>query len=413
MKSFLVGGGVRDALLDLPVTDRDWVVTGATPEAMEAAGYKAVGRHFPVFLHPETGEEYALARTERKTGPGYHGFEFDASPEITLEDDLRRRDLTINAMARDEDGRLIDPYGGARDLEQRLLRHVSDAFREDPVRVLRVARFAARFAYLGFRVADETRRLMREMVDAGEVDALVAERVWLDTEKALQAGRPGVFLAELRRCGALGRLMPEVDALYGVPQTARYHPEIDTGLHLELVLDQAAKLALGNGRIGFAALGHDLGKALTPREEWPSHRRHDSRGVAPLRALSERLRVPRDHQRLAERVCRLHLRAHRAEEMRSRKILALIEDADGLRQPERFEEFLLACEADARGRLHREDSAYPSAELLRRCRAAAAAVETAPLREQGFAGPELGAALQRARIAAIAAVRGESPPPES
>ena len=411
MKRYLVGGAVRDALLGLPVKDRDWVVVGATPEAMLAAGYRQVGRDFPVFLHPETAEEHALARTERKTGPGYHGFKFDTSPDITLEQDLQRRDLTINAMARDERGELIDPFGGAADLENRVLRHVSEAFREDPVRVLRVARFAARFAGLGFAVAAETRALMRDMVAAQEVDALVAERVWLDTEKALAAERPSAFLFELRSCGALAKLFPEVDRLYGVPQTARHHPEIDTGIHTELVLDMAAKLAPGDSMVGFAALTHDLGKGLTPKEAWPSHLRHESAGVDPLRALCRRLKVPKAHQQLAERVCRQHLNCHRAAEMRPAKVLKLIVAVDGLRQPERFEQFLLACEADARGRLGMEGEAYPPRELLRVCREAAAAVSTDPLREQGLAGAELGAALEQARIRAVsqAAERFVSP----
>ncbi|HEX8777467.1 MAG TPA: multifunctional CCA addition/repair protein, partial [Rhodanobacter sp.] len=323
MRIYLVGGAVRDKLLGRPEGDRDYVVTGASPDELLALGYKPVGRDFPVFLHPRTGEEHALARTERKSGRGYHGFEFHADPAVTLEQDLARRDLTINAIAEDEHGALIDPYGGARDLEARVLRHVSPAFAEDPVRLLRVARFAARFAPLGFTVADETMALLRQMVAEGEVDHLVPERVWAETRKALAEPQPSAFLRVLREAGALRVLFAEVDALYGVPQRAEFHPEIDTGVHMELVLDAAARLAPGNDVVGFCALTHDLGKALTPIDELPRHVMHEQRGVAPLRALAARLKVPTEHAALAELVCREHLNAHRALELKPATVLKL------------------------------------------------------------------------------------------
>ncbi|KZC37892.1 multifunctional CCA tRNA nucleotidyl transferase/2'3'-cyclic phosphodiesterase/2'nucleotidase/phosphatase, partial [Rhodanobacter sp. FW510-R12] len=361
MQIFLVGGAVRDKLLKRPVVDRDHVVVGATPEQLLALGYKPVGKDFPVFLHPATSEEYALARTERKSGRGYHGFVFQADPTITLEQDLARRDLTINAIAEDEHGVLTDPFGGVRDLEARLLRHASPAFVEDPVRVLRVARFAARFAPLGFTVAAETMALMRQMVADGEVDHLVPERVWAETRKALGEPQPSMFLRVLRECGALAVLFPEVDALYGVPQRAEFHPEIDTGVHMELVLDAAARLAPGNDVVGFCALTHDLGKALTPAAELPRHIGHEHRGVAPLRALAARLKVPTEHATLAELVCREHLNVHRALELKPTTVLKLLGALDALRRPARLELFLAACEADQRGRRGHEYDAYPQA----------------------------------------------------
>ena len=399
---YLVGGAVRDRLLGRAGGDCDYVVVGATPEAMRAAGFKPVGKDFPVFLHPDTSEEYALARTERKQGHGYHGFEFDAAPAVTLEQDLARRDLTINAMAEDGAGRIIDPYGGQRDLEARLLRHVSPAFVEDPVRVLRVARFAARFAPLGFRVAEDTLALMRRMVEQGEVDHLVPERVWAEMRKALAKPQPSAFLRVLRACGALVRLLPEVDALYGVPQPAAHHPEIDTGVHLELVLDAAARLAPGDDVVGFAALTHDLGKALTPRAQWPRHIAHEARGLTPLRALCARLKVGNEHRALAEVVCRYHLDAHRALALRAGTLLLLLEKLDALRRPQRLDGFLLACEADARGRTGHEHAPYPQAARLRAALAAARAVRSEPLLAQGLAGPALGEALRVARCRAVA-----------
>ncbi len=400
---YLVGGAVRDRLLGRSGGDRDYVVVGATPQALLDAGFKPVGKDFPVFLHPDTAAEYALARTERKQGHGYHGFAFHAAPEVTLEQDLARRDLTINAMAEDARGRVIDPYDGRRDLAARLLRHVSPAFVEDPVRLLRVARFAARFAPLGFRVADETMALMRQVVASGEADHLVSERVWVETRKALAEPRPSAFVRVLRDSGALARLFPEVDALYGVPQRAEYHPEIDSGAHLELVLDMAARLAPDNDRVGFAALTHDLGKALTPRAEWPRHVGHEQRGLAPLRALCARLRIGAEHADLAAAACRYHLDAHRALELRPGTLLQLLEKLDAMRRPQRLHEFLLVCEADARGRLGKDAAPYPQAARARAALAAAQSVSTAPLLAQGLQGPALGEALRAARCRAIAA----------
>ncbi|WP_108471771.1 multifunctional CCA addition/repair protein [Rhodanobacter thiooxydans] len=405
MHTYLVGGAVRDKLLSRPVVDRDHVVVGALPEELLALGYRPVGKDFPVFLHPATGEEYALARTERKSGRGYHGFVFQADPTITLEQDLARRDLTINAIAEDEHGTLTDPFGGVRDIEARVLRHVSPAFAEDPVRVLRVARFAARFAPLGFSVAAETMALMRQMVTDGEVDHLVPERVWAETRKALGEPQPSMFLRVLREAGALAVLFPEVDALYGVPQRAEFHPEIDTGVHVELVLDAAAQLAPGNDVVGFCALTHDLGKALTPSDELPRHIGHEHRGVAPLRALAARLKVPTEHATLAELVCREHLNVHRAFELKPATVLKLLGALDALRRPARLELFLAACEADQRGRLGHEHDAYPQADYLRAARAAAAAVESADFVARGLAGPAIGQAMEAARTHAIAVLK--------
>jgi tRNA nucleotidyltransferase (CCA-adding enzyme) len=403
MKTYLVGGAVRDRLLGLPVKDRDYVVVGATPEDMLRLGYMPVGKDFPVFLHPQTREEYALARTERKTGPGYHGFDFITDRNVTLEDDLRRRDLTINAIAQDEHGALVDPFGGAEDLQRGILRHIAPAFAEDPVRVLRVARFAARFASRGFDVAAETLDLMREMVRSGEVDHLVPERVWAETCKALTENQPSAFLRALRASGALARVMPEVDALYGVPQRVEFHPEVDTGIHAEMVLDMAARLAPGDALIGWCALTHDLGKALTPSEQLPKHHGHEHAGVAPLRALSARLKVPAEYSALAELVCRLHLLAHTAFDLRANTVLELFEKLDAFRQPKRVPQFLLACEADKRGRLGLSESDYPQAQYLATLFQKALEPKTQPLLERGLSGPQLGAALRQARVEAIAA----------
>jgi tRNA nucleotidyltransferase (CCA-adding enzyme) len=406
MKIYLVGGAVRDRLLGLPVQDRDYVVVGATPEEMLRLDYKPVGKDFPVFLHPQTREEYALARTERKTGPGYHGFDFTADPGVTLEDDLRRRDLTINAIAEDEAGHLIDPFGGAADLGERVLRHVSPAFAEDPVRVLRVARFAARYAPRGFAVAPDTLALMSEMVRSSEVDHLVPERVWAETQKALAEKQPSAFVRTLRDCGALARIMPEVDALYGVPQRAEFHPEVDTGVHVEMVLDMAARLAPGDALIGWCALTHDLGKALTPSEQLPKHHGHEHSGVAPLRRMCSRLKVPADHATLAELVCRLHLLAHTAFDLRANTLLELFEKLDAFRQPKRLPQFLLACEADKRGRLGLGDSGYPQAHYLTTLFNKAQEPKAQALLDAGLSGPELGAALRRARLDAISEAMG-------
>ena len=408
MRTYLVGGAVRDQLLQRPVSDRDHVVVGATPDDLLALGYKPVGKDFPVYLHPDTGEEYALARTERKTGRGYHGFAVHADPAVTLEQDLERRDLTINAIAMDEAGGLVDPFGGVRDIEQRVLRHVSPAFVEDPVRLLRVARFAARFAPLGFAIADETMALMQRMVRDGEVDHLVPERVWQETRRALGEPRPSAFLRVLRESGALAVLFPEVDALYGVPQRAEFHPEVDTGVHIEMVLDMAARLAPGNDLVGFCALTHDLGKALTPDDVLPRHVGHEHAGVEPLRALAQRLRVPTEYAALAEQVCREHLNAHRAFELKPATVLRLLGALDALRRPERLEVFLAACEADKRGRLGHQDDDYPQATYLRKARTAAAAIGAGAFVARGLQGPAVGAAMEKARIEAIAAVRGSS-----
>src|SRR5690606_9757522 len=405
MDAWLVGGAVRDRLLGLPPGDRDWVVVGATPEAMLAAGFRAVGRDFPVFLHPETGEEHALARTERKSARGHRGFVVDAAPTVTLEEDLGRRDFTINAIAEGPDGALVDPYGGQRDLEARVLRHVGPAFAEDPLRVLRAARFMARFAPLGFTVAPETRALMREMGAGGELADLVPERVWPELARALRTARPSAFLRTLRACGALAAVLPEVDALYGVPQRAEYHPEVDTGTHVELVCDMAAALAPGDDEVGFAALVHDLGKALTPEDEWPRHVRHEQRGVRPVEALCARLRVPAAHRDLAVMACREHLNVHTLPRLRDATVHDLLARCDGFRRGERIRQLATVCEADKRGRAGLQDQPYPQAAELVRLRDAAAAVRGADLAREGLEGPAFGEALRKARIAAIAAAR--------
>ena len=401
MQTYLVGGAVRDRLLGETAAERDWVVVGARPADLEDAGYRRVGKHFPVFLHPETGEEYALARTERKTGPGYHGFEFCADPDVTLEQDLQRRDLTVNAIAEDADGQLIDPYGGRDDLEARQLRHVSDAFREDPVRILRVARFAARFHDRGFRVAAETRQLMTEMVNAGEAHALVPERVWKETDTALGTANPQVFFQVLRDCGALAVIYPEIDALFGVPQPEREHPEIDTGEHLLMCVVQAARLDASR-EVRYAVLVHDLGKGTTAHHLWPSHPEHERRSAELARLLSRRLGVPRRYRELAEQVARYHTVCHRAARLDATEMLELLEGADALRRPDRFDEFLLACQADAQGRTGLEDNPYPQADLLRRARAAAAGIKAKDLPVSGLKGEALGQALREARVEAIA-----------
>ena len=402
MKIYKVGSCVRDRLLGLPVTDNDWVVVGTTPEELLAQGFKPVGKDFPVFLHPETGEEYALARTERKTGPGYTGFTFHASPEVTLEEDLARRDLTINAMAEDEEGKLIDPYGGRQDLARRLLRHVSPAFVEDPVRILRVARFAARFRPLGFRIADETLTLMRRMVDEGEVDALVPERVWQETVRALAESMPQVFFEVLRECGALAKLFPEIDRLFGVPQDPAHHPEIDTGVHTLLVLEQAARLS-PEAVVRFAALVHDLGKGTTPRDCWPRHPDHEARGVPLVEALCERYRTPKAFHELAVLVTRYHLHYHRAAELTAAERLDLLEALDAFRRPRRFEQYLLACEADSRGRPGYEDAEFEQPGILRAAFAAAEAIRGGDLAREGYLGADLARELRKRRIAAIQA----------
>lgn len=405
MKTYLVGGAVRDRLLGIDGGDRDWVVVGATPERMQARGFRAVGRDFPVFLHPDTNEEYALARTERKSGPGYRGFVVHAAPDVTLEQDLARRDFTVNAIAQDEHGALVDPHGGVRDLEARVLRHVSDAFNEDPVRVLRAARFMARFAPLGFRVADETQALMRGMVEAGEVDHLVPERVWQELQRALRSARPSAFLQTLRDCGALARILPEVDALYGVPQRAEYHPEIDAGVHTGMVCDMAARIAPGDDLVGFAALTHDLGKALTPEQELPRHVMHEQRGLKPLERLCERLRPPSEHRELARIACREHLNVHRLDELRPATVHDLIARCDGFRKPSRVPQLALVCEADKRGRLGLEEESYPQGGRLLALHRAAAAVSARDLDLAGLDGAAIAQRVRDARVDAIAQAR--------
>ena len=401
MKTYLVGGAVRDKLLGRPVHERDWVVVGTSEAQMQQLGFSPVGKDFPVFLHPQTGEEYALARTERKSGHGYGGFTVHASPDVTLEQDLLRRDLTINAMAEDENGELIDPYGGRTDLDAKLLRHVSPAFAEDPLRILRVARFAARYHHLGFCIADETMALMKQMVNAGEVEHLVAERVWKEVSRALTEPDPDVFIRVLRQCGALKVLLPEVDALFGVPQPPIYHPEIDTGEHVLLAL-RAAPPELP---VRFATLMHDLGKGVTPEEILPSHRGHEVAGLPLVREVCRRWRAPRQLTALATGVCEYHLHSHKAFELRPQTLMKVLRALDALRRPERFEQFLQSCDADARGRTGLEDREYPQADYLRAVRAAAAAVTADELIAQGYEGAELGKALDRARIQAIAELK--------
>jgi tRNA nucleotidyltransferase (CCA-adding enzyme) len=402
MDAYIVGGAVRDRLLGLPVQDRDWVVVGATPDDLRALGYIAVGADFPVFLHPETREEPALARTERKTAPGYRGFAFHAAPDVTLEEDLQRRDLTINAMAEAADGTLIDPWGGARDLEAHLLRHVSPAFAEDPVRILRVARFAARFE--GFQVAAETEALMRRMVESGEVDALVPERVWRELSRGLMERRPSRMFDVLRSCGALERVLPEVARLFGVPQRPEYHPEIDTGVHLMMVLDMAARLETSLA-VRYACLGHDLGKGTTPAGILPRHLGHEERSVALVNLMSERLRVDNACRALAEVMAREHGNVHRSGELKAAALVRLLERCDALRRPDRFTELLLACECDARGRLGLEDSAYPQRgrllDALRRVQAVDTSAVATAATERGLSGPAIGEAIHAARVDAL------------
>ena len=405
MKIYLVGGAVRDRLLGIEPGDRDYVVVGTTPEEMLAQGFKPVGRDFPVFLHPKTGEEYALARTERKSGRGYRGFVVDTDPSVTLEEDLQRRDFTINAMAQDDAGNLIDPYGGADDIQARLLRHVGPAFAEDPLRILRAARFMARFAPLGFRVAPETMALMKEMTASGELDALVPERVWQELRRALASAQPSAFLSTLREAGALAAILPEVDALYGVPQRAEFHPEVDTGIHQQMVSDMAAKLAPGDAVIGFAALTHDLGKALTPTDILPKHIGHEHAGVKPVLALCERLKVPLEYRDLAVMACREHLNVHRLMELRDTTIFELLARCDAFRKPERIAQLALVCEADKRGRLGNEDTDYPQGRELQQLHATALAINARDVADPQLSGPEIGEALKKARIAAISQQR--------
>jgi tRNA nucleotidyltransferase (CCA-adding enzyme) len=400
MKTYLVGGAVRDQLLHLPVHEKDWVVVGATPEIMLAQGFKTVGKDFPVFLHPTTQEEYALARRERKTGVGYTGFDCIADPTITLDEDLARRDLTINAIAQSDDGTLIDPYNGQHDLQKKILRHVSPAFIEDPLRVLRVARFAARFFTLGFTVAPETMALMRAITDSGELTHLVPERIWKETETTLNEKNPSVFFKVLRDCDALDILMPEINNLFGVPQPPQYHPEVDTGIHTMMVVDAAAR-ASEDVMTRFAALIHDLGKAITPKEEWPRHIGHEEKSVALIETLCERLRCPRDFKELAITVARYHTHCHRALELKPSTLVDLFESLDAFRRPQRFTQILGACAADFHGRTGFEDKTYEPAPFLEKTFSIANGVSTQPLIDAGVTGKAFGEKLRVLRINAI------------
>ncbi|MDH5300600.1 MAG: multifunctional CCA addition/repair protein [Gammaproteobacteria bacterium] len=409
MKIYLVGGAVRDRLLSRQVSERDWVVIGATPEQMLALNYRQVGKDFPVFLHPETSEEYALARAERKIGPGYTGFAVDATPQVSLEEDLRRRDLTINAMAEDEAGNITDPYGGMQDLNARILRHVSEAFVEDPLRVLRVARFAARYATLGFCVAEQTMDLMRQISAGGELATIAPERIWVETQKTLQEETPSVYFEVLRQCGALQQLFPELAALWGVPQRKDYHPEVDTGIHTMLVVDAAAKISSDVG-VRLAALLHDLGKAKTPAEILPSHHGHEVAGVPLIRKLCDRVRVPTQMKELAMLVGEYHTHAHRALELKPVTAWKLLEKLDVMRRPERVEQFLMACLADCRGRPGYENEQYLQADYLRELANACRSVSTTEFLTQGLTGKAVGAALLQRRLERIAEIKHDFTP---
>ena len=400
MKTYLVGGAVRDALLNLPVKDKDWVVVGASPEEMLSLGYEQVGRDFPVFLHPETHQEYALARTERKSGSGYTGFVCYSAPDVTLEQDLQRRDLTINAIAQDDEGNYYDPYGGRDDIQQRQLRHVSEAFKEDPLRVLRVARFAARFAHLNFVVASETQALMRWMAESGELNALTPERVWKETEKALETRNPQVYFQVLRDCGALAVLFPELDNLYGIPAPAKWHPEIDTGIHTLMTLAIAAQLT-EDIAVRFATLFHDVGKALTPPEKWPSHHGHGPAGVPLVEHLCQRLRVPNALRDLALLVTEFHDLVHTVDRQSPETLVALFDRIDAWRKPQRVEQLALTSEADARGRTGFENNAYPQGDYLRKAFEIVVNVSTKEVVAAGFKGVEVREELSRRRVKAL------------
>ncbi len=403
MQIYLVGGAVRDQLLQLPVYDRDWVVVGSSPQAMLAAGFQAVGKDFPVFLHPNSKEEHALARTERKTGVGYTGFACHYAPDVTLEEDLLRRDLTINAMAQDNSGQLIDPYGGQRDLAAKVLRHVSPAFVEDPLRVLRVARFAAKLHHLGFTVAEETMQLMAKIVQSGELQHLTAERVWQEWHKSLSTNHPEVFLQVLRDCGALAVVLPEIDRLFGVPQPEKWHPEIDTGIHTLMVAKQAAQLS-DSLPVRFAAQVHDLGKGVTPPSEWPSHKLHCHTGLNIIESLCERIRVPNEFRDLALAVCAQHSNIHRADELKPTTKLKVLGLLDVWRKPERLEQVLLCCEADHRGRLGLENEPYPQREIFLRAYQAALGVAVQAVIADGFHGKQIKEELDKRRVSAIEAL---------
>ena len=401
MKTYLVGGAVRDQLLNIPSKDKDWVVVGSTPQQMLDLGYKQVGADFPVFLHPKSQQEFALARTERKQGHGYQGFDVHFSDDVTLEEDLIRRDLTINAMAQSNDGTIFDPFNGQQDLSEKVLRHVSPAFSEDPLRVLRVARFAARFHHLGFTIADETLALMQHISQSGELNHLTAERVWVETERALQEKSPWVYFDVLKKCEALAVCFPELNALFGVPQPKQHHPEIDTGLHSLMVLEQATLLS-PNPVIRFSALMHDLGKALTPQENWPKHIKHEALGLKPINEMCDRLRIPNLFRELSLKTCEYHTQVHKAFELKASTIWKLFRKCDALRKPERFHDMLVACMADSRGRTGFENIDYPQADYLKALLAASMAVQVKDLVQQGFQGAALGQEIDKARIQAIA-----------
>ena len=404
MKTYLVGGAVRDELLAYPYKEKDWVVVGATVDDMLAAGYQQVGKDFPVFLHPETKDEHALARTERKTAAGYRGFEVHASPDVTLEEDLIRRDLTINAIAKDDQGELIDPFNGVDDINNKILRHVSDAFAEDPVRILRIARFMARYQHLGFSIAKETMALMKNMVSAGEVDALVPERVWQEMQKALSEKTPTAFVTTLRDCGALQRILPELDCLFGVPQPEEHHPEIDTGLHTLMVLEQACLLSKASD-VRFAALVHDLGKGTTAKKEWPRHIGHEARGADIVKKVCQRLRIPNEYRDLAERTARFHLHYHRALELKAATVVKTLEQLDAFRKPERFEKFLLASEADARGRTGYENKDFPQGNFFRQALSVTKDIDIDKLRSLGFENMALANEIKKVRIKAVSQLK--------
>lgn len=409
MKTYLVGGAVRDEILGYPFIEKDWVVVGATVEEMLANGYLQVGKDFPVFLHPKTKEEHALARTERKTAAGYKGFAVHASPDVSLEQDLIRRDLSINAIAKDKEGNYIDPFNGIDDINNKILRHVSGAFAEDPVRILRVARFMARYAHLGFTIANETMRLMENMVASGEVDALVPERVWQEMQKALSEKTPTYFIETLRACGALKRIMPELDCLWGVPQPVEHHPEIDTGIHTLMVLEQACKLS-NNAKVRFAALVHDLGKGTTPKSEWPRHINHEARGAKIVLNMCKRMRIPNEYRDLAERTARFHLHFHRALELKPATVVKTLVQIDAFRKPERFENFLLASEADARGRPGYEDKIFQQGDYFRRALEAARNINIEALRKLGFENQALANKINDSRVSAVKALQSNKTP---
>ena len=404
VNTYLVGGAVRDKLLKMSVTDRDWVVVGASPEWMIEQKFQPIGQSFPVFLHPDTKEENALARTERKSGRGYKGFSFYAAPDVTLEQDLLRRDLTINAMAMDSEGEIVDPFGGLADLQNAELRHVSEAFAEDPLRVLRVARFVAQLSAYNFSIAPETLELMRNIVSSGELLDLTPERVWLETQKALKTDRPRRYFEVLREVGALEPLFPEIACLFGVPQTKKYHPEVDTGLHVLMCLDQICKTS-SDLSVRFAVLVHDLGKGTTPKNEWPSHKGHEARGVALIEGLCDRLRIANDYRDLASKVSRWHLHCHKAYELKASTIEKLFSGLDLWRKPENLDKFLLCCTADARGRTGFENNEYDQTKYLSECFVSTQEVTSQSILERGIIGPAVGEELQRERIAAIQSVK--------